>query len=231
LQLFGWRLLHGAMVCGAWRAPYASQADLRGECCCSAPCCVAVVADDPAELPLETYTHMFVTCPAVKPAVAWLRGVSGLILGGGGGAPLPPVAVILGEGQPSGGGAGASELCHHVRLRLLHAVWRARCVRAAAPEGTAAPHLGAAAIVAMAVAAIEQDIRRDWHRVQHDVRLQAGVSAAMFAGHADPMLPLSEFERRWCVGGVLASVAGGPGGERLVVSIPRALPMPAPAGT
>ena len=174
---------------------------------------------------------MFVTCPAVKPAVAWLCQLCALIRGGGAGPPLPPVAVILGEGQPAGGVGAASALCHHLRLRLLHAVWRARCVRVAAAAGAAPPHLSAAAIVALAATAVEQDIRRDWHRVQHDVRLQAGVSVAMFAGHGDPMLALGDFQQRWCVNGVLASVVGGSGSERLVVAVPRALPPPAPAGT
>jgi hypothetical protein len=83
----------------------------------------------------------------------------------------------------------------------------------------------------MAAAALEQDIRRDWHRVQCDVREQAGVSAAMFAGHADPMLKREAFEQRWCVGGVLASVVTVAGRERLVVCIPVALPPPVPAST
>ena len=82
-----------------------------------------------------------------------------------------------------------------------------------------------------ATSALERDIRRDWHRVQHDVRERAGASVALFAGHADPMLAREEFEQRWCVGGVLASVVGPVGRERLVVSLPGALPLPAPAST
>ena len=237
LQWFGWRLLHGALACGAWRVPYAPADAVRRECMCSAPGCVAAVPGAAAaDLPLETYTHMFVTCPTVVPAVAWLCRLGGRILGA---VPPPdPLVIILGDPaawRPQRGGTraearAADALWMHVRLRLLQAIWRARCVRAATPDGAAVPAVGAAAVVAMAAAAVEQDMRRDWHRVQHDVRSEAGVSAAMFAGHSDPMLTREAFEQRWCVRGVLASVVGGVGRERLVVSVPRALLSQAPAG-
>ncbi len=73
---------------------------------------------------MESLSHLFVHCPVVRPAVAWLRGMWALLVAGR----VPPLdARVLLAGDhtvwdPGGGEAGA-ELWAHLRLLFCRAVW------------------------------------------------------------------------------------------------------------
>ena len=196
------------------------MAALLAACLCHAPSCACdEAAPLPAALALETYTHIFITCPVVSPAVEWLRDVWRRI--GGAGPPADPLVLVVGDprvwqpGQPH-----LRRLWLHLRLRFLRAVWGLRCARIT--EGRA---FAAEAIVAVVAADLERDMRQDWLRVQHDIRRRAAVPAHWFAGSA-PALSLRVFQQRWCSGGVLARVEDRAGEQQLVVCIPRGLPRP-----
>lgn len=226
LRYFGWQLLHGALPCGAARAPFApplaGEGGLLQQCLCSAAGCacseVAALAPQPA---LETYTHMFWSCPMVAPAVAWLWDLWRRISGSA--PPLEPAMLIVGDHtqwqpvQPA-----LASLWQHLRLTFLSAVWAQRCRRQL--SGTA---FAAEAVVAATAAALQRDMEADWARVSCDIRDNAGVSPNWFAGR-DPSMSPMEFQQRWCHGSVLARVEGqaaaNQGDGVLVVCIPRDLP-------
>ncbi len=89
--------------------------ELRAAVCCSATACAGDEALVGAQV--ESLSHLFVHCPVVQPAVAWLRGVWALLVAGR----VPPLDVrVLLAGDhtvwdPGGGEAGA-ELWTHLRL-------------------------------------------------------------------------------------------------------------------
>ncbi len=182
---------------------------------------MAVPGAAAADLPLETYTRivtrMFITCPAIVPAVTCLcrLGVGGRVLGAV--PPADPVVVLLGDRaawQPPQAGPlwearVAEALWLHMHLGLLHAIWRVRSVRAATPQGAAVSSMAAAKDVSMAAAAIKHNMCRDWHRVHHDVRSESGFSTAMFSCHTGLMLMRVALEQRWCVCSAFTSVAEG----------------------
>jgi hypothetical protein len=69
---------------------------------------------------MESLSHLFVHCPVVRPAVAWLRGVWAMLVAG----MVPPLdARVLLAGDhavwdPGGGEAGAG-LWTHLRLQSV----------------------------------------------------------------------------------------------------------------
>ncbi len=83
--------------------------------CCSATACAGDEALEGAQM--ESLSHLFVHCPVVRPAVAWLRGVWAMLVA----SRVPPLdARVLLAGDhavwdPGGGEAGA-ELWTHLRL-------------------------------------------------------------------------------------------------------------------
>ncbi len=95
--------------------------ELRAAVCCSATACAGDEALEGAQL--ESLSHLFVHCPVVRPAVAWLRGVWAMHVAGR----VPPLdARVLLAGDhtvwdPGGGEAGA-ELWTHLRLLFCRAV-------------------------------------------------------------------------------------------------------------
>jgi hypothetical protein len=105
--------------------------ELRAAVCCSATACAGDEALVGAQV--ESLSHLFVHCPVVQPAVAWLRGVWALLVAGR----VPPldVRVLLAEDHtvwdPGGGEAAGAELWTHLRLLFCRAVWYLRCCRVA----------------------------------------------------------------------------------------------------
>jgi hypothetical protein len=75
-RFFGWLLLHGALRCSATAVLWChlgTVQELRAAVCCSATACAGDEALVGAQV--ESLSHLFVHCPVVQPAVAWLRGV------------------------------------------------------------------------------------------------------------------------------------------------------------
>jgi len=207
LQFFGWGLMHGAYTCGAWVVPWVHDGDaeaLNG-CACAAGACVGRLPP-----PLETYSHVFMQCPVVVPAVEWLADLWQRLAGER--PPLDARVWVLGDHrvwQPAR--PALRSLWLHVRLALLWAVW---CLRVRRRQ-SGVQH-DAAAVVALAAAEVERSIRRDWFRVRFDARTVMRAPAAWFHGR-DACMSVAEFRRRWCCGAVLAHVAG----SALCVHVPR----------
>jgi hypothetical protein len=78
-RIFGWLLLHGALRCSATAVLWCKVGTVqelhagvvRAAVCCSATACAGDEALEGAQV--ESLSHLFVHCPVVRPAVAWLR--------------------------------------------------------------------------------------------------------------------------------------------------------------
>jgi hypothetical protein len=82
-RLFAWWLLHGALRCSATAVLWCKVGtvkELRAAVCCSATACAGDEALEGAQM--ESLSHIFVQCPVVRPAVAWLRGVWAMLVAG-----------------------------------------------------------------------------------------------------------------------------------------------------
>ena len=95
---------------------------------------------------------------------------------------------------------------------LLSQIWAARSKR----RRLGVPTLSQS-VVAACVARVRAVIRHDWLRVTSDVRQLSGAGCIHWFKGRDPSLTVAAFEKRWCHGGVLASVGAGrrPGQHRL----------------
>jgi hypothetical protein len=119
------------LCCGGQVGKVGTVQELRAAVCCSATACAGDEALVGAQV--ESLSHLFVHCPVVQPAVAWLRGVWALLVAGR----VPPLDVrVLLAGDhavwdPGGGEAGAEQLWTHLRLLFCRAVWYLRCCRVA----------------------------------------------------------------------------------------------------
>lgn len=222
-RYFGWLLLHGGLRCGAagvaW-APVGCRADLVDFCCCRAAGCAVGACP-----PLDTYTHAFLLCPVVAPAVEWLRQ-----LWAGIGGQVPPLDVrVLVVGDHTvwdpGGGKDFAELWHHLRLLFCRAVWALHSRRVALGHA-----FTAAAVVGVVAGWVGSAVRLDWLRVGVGLGAAGGRLPSGCVVGQRHALTRAQFERRWCLGGVLASVVSGPGRASVRVCVPRALPVAGPVG-
>ena len=203
-RVLGWRVLHGALMCGGVRVPMARGMPELQQCLCQAPCCEY---QDPR--PLETLYHMYMQCAVGRGALRWLAGLWGLIDPGG--APVPMVAQVwladdASVWKPPGPLVPLWEL---LRLTMLKSVWSVRC---SARRGSLASFTRSAVIAAF-VQEIRGLVLQDWATVEGDVRAMAGVPPSWFRGR-NPATTLAQFQEAWCVRGVLARVqpvAGAPG--------------------
>lgn len=115
-------------------------------------------------------------------------------------------------------GAEYTQLWMHVRLLFCRAVWSLHCRRAKYGQP-----FSAAEVVHLAAAWVEQAIRKDWMRVTVGLSgLQEVPSWCVIGKRYE--LSLEDFEKRWCLSGVLADVGGFlRGGHSLRVHVPRSL--------
>lgn len=100
-------------------------------------------------------------------------------------------------------GANLQFLWTYLRLLMLRSIWAARCSKAGPSAHTSQ------AVVSRFVSTLQQQVNRDWRRVKTDIRYTAGVPASWFRGR-NPELEVDEFKAKWCVNGVIASVAAHP---------------------
>jgi hypothetical protein len=152
---------------------------------------------------LETLSHLFLECPVAVRAWHWFAGVWGRIQPG---VALTASTSLLLRDDDVGWRPPPqlSYLWLHLRLCFLQSLWVVRCQSAGTASHTAQ------AVVGRFVAVLHQQISRDWQRVVSDIRWDNGMPASWFRGR-DPTMTREEFERRWCVRGVVAAVSGGAG--------------------
>ena len=187
-----YRILHGALHVGGFMC-YAGGLPPDQACCTNSAC----------EGELETLTHGFISCPVIPPAAQWVCQVFAAVAGCD--APPATAVVLLGDRwQPP---AGTQHAWTALRAAYLHSVWVLRCQRTLASS-----QFTAAAICGTVVSLVSASIHRDWARCTSDLVQLSGAPPEWFRGRS-PALELGTFKRRWAVGGVLCSVAGGELGD------------------
>jgi hypothetical protein len=200
-----WRAMHARLGCGAFllhaRASKKLQAGRSasavgvspGLAWCEAPCCAGC-----SPRPLETISHALLLCPAVAPAIVWLREVWAALAQ----VPLDSVPcsaeVLLADRLDSWpdapAGKGARQLWTRLRVATLGAIWQARCERAAGRLG--GPSLARRAAT-LALRSVVGGIQRDWARARGvDLASVPAMCAAWFRGF-DASIPLESFKQSW----------------------------------
>jgi hypothetical protein len=128
---FGWRLLHGALRCGAasvYWCDAGSEPALWAAVCCPNPGCAEAAGLPGGRLlapALADYSHTFLHCPAVRPAVRWLCDMWARIAPEDTPVPHDVRVLLLGDAtvwSPAGGEV-MSSLWLHLRLLWCRAVW------------------------------------------------------------------------------------------------------------
>lgn len=197
LRVFGWRLLHNGVRVGAARM-YGFQpgsADWLGCACQHQQCQLSHPS-----APLATLSHVLLECPVASAAWAWLKVLWDRI------DAHAPLAVnsrvlLLDDRSDWAPARSVAALWQHLRLLLLESLFLAQSAPAAQPHA-------AKAVVSRFIAVLRRQVEADWQRVQADIRWRAGVPFTWFRGR-DPNLDLDDFAKRWCVNGVIATIAGG----------------------
>jgi hypothetical protein len=163
---FGWRLLHGALRCGAASVHWCeaeSELELWEAFCCHQPACAAAAALPCGRVvpALADFSHTFLHCPPARPAVRWLCDMWACIAPAD--LPVPVYARVLllgdlGVWVPSGGHVPES-LWLHLRLLLCRAVWLLAC------KARTGELVTWQAAVAMIWPWVSRAVRQDWLRV------------------------------------------------------------------
>ena len=217
VKVFAVRLAHAALPCRAMRSALVAPHD---EAACQ-HCSLHPAASPP---PVETYTHLFLHCPAYRAAVEWLADVWAAVSGGTR-PPLDARVIVADEpgAWPGAPADGMRPLWHALRLTVLFCIWEARC--SAFPEARTA-----AVAVRAAVAMLRADIRHHYVRARERewaCRQLPPRVVSMRRGQPDP-----ESFAVWVAAG-LARVAPPPAGSHagptLEVLLSETFPVPAPA--
>ncbi len=145
--------------------------------CCPDPGCAgsATLPDASQAAALADYSHVFLHCPSLRPAVDWLCDLWGRVAPDDAPVPRDARVLLLGDAtvwSPAGGDAQCS-LWLHLRLLWCRSVWAHVC---AASPGTA---LSWRAVVAVLQAWVSRAIRLDWLRVSASLPGAAGQSCPL----------------------------------------------------
>jgi exonuclease III len=211
-----WRVLHGVLMVRAFRLRL-GQAISIDKAKSVDGCCQACLAAGRGRQ-LETLTHVFITCPAVAPALEWLRAVVQALMGEA--PPLDPL-VLLADAYWRWQHA-EDPLWGALRVSYLGAVWHLR--------ESQAQHPGPAAIINDVVTTVRCSIVRDASRVG-GVELGAGgppIPAVWFRG-PEPKLDQDEFDALWPNSGDWYELQAGPAPVHVRLSVDWPVPFPVPA--
>ena len=215
-----WRLMTGTLGCGAYlahqrtraarergtTAPALGVAEARARC--KAACCAPQPEAPIASAPLETISHALLSCPAVAPAIVWLRATWAAL------ADLDVSLVpsgsqvllvdTLGGWEEAPVGMPAQRLWSRLRVATLGAIWQARCERDAAglPPGITLARRAAS----LALAAVEGAIHRDWARVAAVAPAPLPPFCVAWFRGLDLSISLSDFKERWTEPGFFCEV-------------------------
>jgi hypothetical protein len=152
IKSFCVRLLHAALPCRAMHAAKQSVG-VRDFALC--PCCGG--RDTNGRRCPETYTHLFLECPAYRPAITWLLDLWEDLEG----ARPPDTAAVIIADEPGAWAAAPTGVAAHrwqaLRLTLLFHIWRTRCSDDASQRN-------ARAAVTATVEALREDIRLQFNR-------------------------------------------------------------------
>ena len=156
---------------------------------------------------LETLQHAFLDCPAVAPALRWVRRLWRRMSGA---SPPNTAAVWLQGVEGTWAGRGrATDTWRVLRALLLTTVWELRCTRLRTGR-----QFGAADVIAAYVERVRRQVEADWQRISSSMFDLAGACPTWFCNVHTAVWGLPAFEARWCQNGVIAVVAPPPPGAR-----------------
>jgi hypothetical protein len=194
VKTLAYRLMHGALPCGAYRGAHGGGGSVFG--CPFAPC-----AQEPVP-PLATLTHLFVACPAYASARAWLADMWEAL---GGQRPPLTAEVLLGDrldAWPDAPAAAQLRLWEILRLAWLFAVWDVSNRPARADRSSRA-------VVAAVVGRLRAAMQAQWCLCLQEERLYAVLPGSALQQRV-PELEVSEFVSVWSAGGLLCVLDVGP---------------------
>ena len=210
VRVFAWRILHMAVLCGAFRQ-YVRMTDQEGSVCPHVSCAGAC----------QTMTHLFLSCPIAVQVWEWACQVWACVSGGD----RPPIvaSVLLADDvsvwRPC---AALSTLWCRFRLSVLYALWcqAGKARRAQTP-------LSARSVCARIVAANRKLMSQHWFRV--DMRLAELSTCPQWLSSRHPAITLAQFQEWWCPLGALCRVHVPAGsGPKLQVKWDMHHPVPLP---
>ena len=186
-RALAWRILHGSVLCGAFRA-YVHRGPADQASCPHVACTGG----------LQTLSHVFVTCPVAAPVWDWIARLMACMPD----CTRPPltVSVLLADDSrvwrpPS----KLQPLWLRLRLAALHALW---CESAKARRG--GPVVSARAIACRVLAYCRKLMIQHWLRVGLQ-RRDLGACPQWLRSR-DPNLSPDAFVEWWCAGTVLCEV-------------------------
>ena len=219
-RVLWWRILHGSLMCGAYRLYIGratpDQASCPFSCCSSQP---------------QTISHLFLECPVAASVTSWLCRLWQAITGH-----LPDISVAtLLAGDTSADHAPSEAMLqawHRLRLAVLHSIWAASQIASAAsqqrlptsssssPTSTSAPSpsLSPSSPLALpssshhrhlasrlALKTVSSMVYHDWAKCNDNIKQVAGVCSTWLRGR-DPSMTISAFQSLWCHREVVASI-------------------------
>jgi hypothetical protein len=210
-KVLGWRLLHAALPVRCMKV--AQRGGTPAMAHCQFPACALPRA---GRKPFETYTHIFLDCPAARPVVEWLRRLWAAIAG-----TMPPddSLVLLGDHAPSWPEYPRTKARQHLwtflRLTVLYEIWRAHQVpQLPAEQGT--PR----AVVARCISVVADTLHHLFYRSAHRQHLIEHLPLHLLSEEVLECT-LESFQKIWCDGDGLCSIVGpaGDGKPRLFVRL------------
>ena len=213
VHALAWRLAHAALFCGAYYSITRGHPAGHAEGHCKAAGCTST---------LETWSHMFFSCPTVRPAVLWFLDFWGSVSG----LPPPDLPAVIVAGHPAAyvPPAGSESLWLWARLLFLHSIWRLRCRRQALHSSFTATD-----IVALFIGRLRRQIKLDFFRATSDLPALSGCCPLWFGSVLGGKFEIEEFKALWGFNGVLATVSGGDDtGLSLQVLLSTSHPLPLP---
>lgn len=148
---------------------------------------------------LETLTHMFVRCPAIRDGWVWFARVWDRVQPGSGVDCSDVRVLLLDDGSVWQPPAELQRLWTHLRLLMLESVWVVRCAAQGQPYSSTQ-------VVSRFRAALQQQLKQDWARTLGDIRSNSGVPLSWLRGR-DPVLARAKFEAKWRGSGMLYTVS------------------------
>jgi exonuclease III len=201
-RLTAWRLLHGALWCGALRAYIGrrrQQLSLQ-EASLLAACPRPACQGQP-----ETLTHLFLTCPASVRVWSWIAAVW-TQLSGSEGPPLSAALLMADDQRHWQPGAHLQPLWTQLRIATLAALHSARAQRRKGIPTTAT------SVAARLVHLMRSAMLRDWQRVRGRNSLAAladGVCCSTWLRGRQPFISLEQFQQHWGQPGALYQLSTG----------------------
>ena len=207
LREFGWRLLHAGVKVGARRMLSAGR-QTTAQFTCPAQQCQA-----PPQL--ETFTHLLLECPVAAAVWQWFVQLWQQVQPGAV-VPISCRLLLLDDFSQWAPPQDKQLLWTHLRLLLLESIWmvRSSCCNTG-QVGSSSSSTGSSSSSSMQAqsvsnsssytakavacrfrAELQQQLQREWDRVEIDVRVGSGIPLTWLGGRA-PVIDLVDFRRKW----------------------------------